>query len=148
MTSFHHRHSYATRFPRLAFPCAPTPVTAPQWLAFNHVLADELAWPADLRDSDAGLALFSGNQLPSWVKPHALAYAGHQFAQFVPQLGDGRAILLGEVAQGEDWVDVQLKGSGRTPFSRGGESFTGRYRTICTASQPTRVTPAIHGLCY
>lgn len=142
MTSFHHRHSYATRFPRLAFPCAPTPVTAPQWLAFNHVLADELAWPADLRDSDAGLALFSGNQLPSWVKPHALAYAGHQFAQFVPQLGDGRAVLLGEVAQGEDWVDVQLKGSGRTPFSRGGD---GRA-ALGPVLREYLVSEAMHGL--
>lgn len=124
MTAFRSSQSYATQFPQLARACQPTPVIAPQWLAFNHALADELAWPSAWRDTQAGLELFAGNTLPSWVTPHALAYAGHQFAHFVPQLGDGRALLLTEVElddQGQQRVDVQLKGAGRTPFSRGGD---------------------------
>ena len=70
----------------------------------------------------AGAALLVGNEIPSGAEPLALAYAGHQFGGFVPQLGDGRAILLGEVV-GKDGQrrDIQLKGSGRTPFSRGGD---------------------------
>jgi uncharacterized protein YdiU (UPF0061 family) len=75
-----------------------------------------------LRSEREGATWFSGNQTPEDADPIALAYAGHQFGGFVPQLGDGRAILLGERV-GRDGVrrDIQLKGSGRTPFSRNGD---------------------------
>jgi uncharacterized protein YdiU (UPF0061 family) len=101
---------------------APTPVSGPKLIRFNHALAAELG--LDLaRLGEGGLAaMFSGNLLPPHAEPIALAYAGHQFGQFVPQLGDGRAILLGEL---EDRAgmrrDIQLKGSGPTPFSRNGD---------------------------
>jgi len=100
----------------------PTPVRTPNLIRFNEPLAEELG--LDTTDTDeAELAvLFSGNQLPEGAEPIALAYAGHQFGNFVPQLGDGRAILLGEVIDGHHKRrDIQLKGAGRTPFSRGGD---------------------------
>lgn len=100
----------------------PTPVKAPQLIAFNRQLAKELGLELDDK-SDAELAqIFSGNQLLQGSQPLSMAYAAHQFGNFVPKLGDGRAILLGEVIdqQGQR-RDVQLKGAGRTPFSRRGD---------------------------
>jgi uncharacterized protein YdiU (UPF0061 family) len=100
----------------------PTPVPEPRLLRFNHGLAAELGIDVSGLD-DATLAqIFSGNRLPEGAEPIAMAYAGHQFGQFVPQLGDGRAILLGEVIDRDGRRrDIQLKGSGRTPYSRGGD---------------------------
>jgi uncharacterized protein YdiU (UPF0061 family) len=97
----------------------PVPVKAPRLIKLNEALARELgADPAALQDA----GIFAGNSVPPGAEPLAMAYAGHQFGNFVPQLGDGRAILLGEVV-GLDGVrrDIQLKGAGRTPFSRGGD---------------------------
>jgi len=101
---------------------SPTPVAAPRLVAFNATLARELGIEPDGLSDDTAAALFSGNALPEDAEPIAMAYAGHQFGQFVPQLGDGRALLVGEVV-GRDGVrrDIQLKGAGRTPFSRGGD---------------------------
>ena len=100
----------------------PSPVTAPRWIAFNHDLAETLGLDADGLHSDLGLSFFSGNRVPEGAEPIATAYAGHQFGGFSPQLGDGRAILLGET-MGRDGVrrDIQLKGAGPTPFSRRGD---------------------------
>jgi uncharacterized protein YdiU (UPF0061 family) len=100
---------------------APTPVKDPRLVVVNSRLADELDFDPAVLERE-GAALFSGNQTPDDADPIALAYAGHQFAGFAPQLGDGRAILLGERV-GRDGVrrDIQLKGSGRTPFSRNGD---------------------------
>ncbi len=115
-------NSYA-RLPEHFFArLSPTPVPQPGLIAVNEALADELAIdPAHLR-SEAGIAWLAGNALPEGAEPLAAAYAGHQFGGFVPQLGDGRAILLGEVV-GRDGVrrDLQLKGAGPTPWSRGGD---------------------------
>lgn len=103
-------------------PMNPVPVTAPRLIAFNRELAEFLG--LDMPDSaEAELAaLFGGNAVPEGARPVAMAYAGHQFGNFVPQLGDGRAVLLGEV-EGRDGLlrDVHLKGAGATPFSRGGD---------------------------
>jgi uncharacterized protein YdiU (UPF0061 family) len=120
--SIHSEHSYSQLDPRLSASCEPTPVMQPQWLAVNTELAEYLGIPEDLLASEQGLPFFAGNALPDWAQPAALGYAGHQFANYVPQLGDGRALLLAEViaADGKRF-DVQLKGSGRTPFSRGGD---------------------------
>lgn len=95
---------------------------APRLLAFNHALAERLGLQAS-DASDAQLArFFSGEELPDGADPLALAYAGHQFGHFSPQLGDGRALLLGEiVAPDGARFDLQLKGSGPTPFSRNGD---------------------------
>jgi uncharacterized protein YdiU (UPF0061 family) len=100
---------------------APVPVRDPRLVIFNSRLAEELGFDPAVVEREA-TTWFSGNQTPDDADPIALAYAGHQFGNFVPQLGDGRAILLGERV-GRDGVrrDIQLKGSGRTPFSRNGD---------------------------
>lgn len=100
----------------------PTEVPQPILLRANDALASELRIDPRWLSSDEALAIFSGNESAAGSEPIAQAYAGHQFAHFVPQLGDGRAILLGEVlgASGQRF-DIQLKGSGRTPFSRNGD---------------------------
>ncbi|MDX1678170.1 protein adenylyltransferase SelO [Arsukibacterium sp.] len=115
-------HSYQTLPDRLYSACQPTAVTAPEWLAFNESLADELMLPTPLRATEQGLWLFSGNKLANWCQPVAQAYAGHQFANYVPRLGDGRALLLAEVISSNGQrFDLQLKGAGPTPYSRGGD---------------------------
>jgi uncharacterized protein YdiU (UPF0061 family) len=98
------------------------PATAPRWMCFNRALATELGLDAEALAGDAGLAVFAGNVLPEGAQPIAQAYAGHQFGGFSPQLGDGRALLLGELIDTSGRRrDIALKGSGRTPFSRGGD---------------------------
>ena len=101
----------------------PENVPQPRLLAWNSELAEELGLTG-LASSEERLArIFSGNELPAGAEPIALAYAGHQFGHFVPQLGDGRAVLLGELIGPRDGrrYDLQLKGSGQTPFSRRGD---------------------------
>src|SRR3712207_4305521 len=102
----------------------PAPVAAPRLVRVNAGLAERLGLDPDGLAGPEGVEVLAGNRVPEGAEPVALAYAGHQFGQFVPQLGDGRAILLGEVV-GRDGVrrDIQLKGSGRTPFSRGGDGW-------------------------
>ena len=100
----------------------PTPVRAPAWLAVNEALGAELGLGPDELRSPEMLAALAGNRLLPGMDPIALAYAGHQFGSFNPRLGDGRAILLGEVRHRDGKRrDVQLKGAGPTPFSRGGD---------------------------
>ena len=101
----------------------PTPVQDPQLFLWNTNLAEQLMIPNELKHDPVALAhAFSGNSIMPGSEPVATVYAGHQFGSFVPQLGDGRAHLLGEVLDqfGQRW-DIQLKGSGRTSFSRGGD---------------------------
>src|SRR3989454_7741610 len=98
------------------------PVARPRLVKLNRELAEELGLDAGALDSEEGARIFAGNQSPEGAIPLAQAYAGHQFGGFVPQLGDGRALLLGEVIDRYGRRrDIQLKGSGRTPFSRGGD---------------------------
>jgi uncharacterized protein YdiU (UPF0061 family) len=97
-------------------------VPEPKLIRLNLELAAQLSLDADWLQSADGIAMLAGNATPEGAEPIAQAYAGHQFGGFVPQLGDGRALLLGEViAANGGRYDVQLKGSGRTPFSRGGD---------------------------
>jgi uncharacterized protein YdiU (UPF0061 family) len=100
----------------------PTPVSDPRLVIVNTELAESLGLNPDALASPEGVEVLAGNRVPEAAEPIALSYAGHQFGQFVPQLGDGRAILLGEVV-GADGPrrDIQLKGAGRTPFSRGAD---------------------------
>src|SRR5881397_1408410 len=101
---------------------APTPVAAPRLIKLNRALAVHLGLDPDVLESPEGAEILAGKRLPDGADPIAMAYAGHQFGHFVPQLGDGRAILLGEVVDRQGVRrDLQLKGSGRTPFSRGGD---------------------------
>jgi serine/tyrosine/threonine adenylyltransferase len=101
---------------------APTPVAAPRLIKLNRPLAVQLGLDPDLLEGPEGAEILAGKTVPAGAEPIAMAYAGHQFGHFVPQLGDGRAILLGEVID-KDGVrrDIQLKGSGPTPFSRRGD---------------------------
>jgi serine/tyrosine/threonine adenylyltransferase len=100
----------------------PTPVATPRLVKVNVELARDLGLDPDALASAQGVAILAGNLVAVGSEPIGMAYAGHQFGHFVPQLGDGRANLLGEVVR-RDGVryDIQLKGSGRTPFSRGGD---------------------------
>jgi serine/tyrosine/threonine adenylyltransferase len=100
----------------------PRPVAAPRLIKLNTDLARTLGLDPDMLTTSEGVEILAGNRLAAGSEPLAIAYAGHQFGAFVPQLGDGRANLLGEVI-GRDGVrcDIQLKGSGPTPFSRGGD---------------------------
>jgi len=100
----------------------PARVPDPQLIGLNANLAEKLGLDVDWLRSPSGVAMLAGNTLPDGAEPIAQAYAGHQFGGFVPQLGDGRAILLGEIIDTDGARrDLQLKGSGRTPFSRGGD---------------------------
>jgi uncharacterized protein YdiU (UPF0061 family) len=115
-------NSYARLPDRFFARLPPTPVAAPRLVRLNEKLARHLGLdPAQLATPE-GVAILAGNRVPERGEPLAMAYAGHQFGHFVPQLGDGRAILLGEVVD-RDGVrrDIQLKGSGPTPFSRQGD---------------------------
>ena len=100
----------------------PVPVSAPSLLTVNDSLALELGLDPQWLASTDGVAHLAGNAVPEGAQPRAQAYAGHQFGQFSPLLGDGRAHLLGEVVDAHGARrDLGLKGSGRTPFSRGGD---------------------------
>lgn len=115
-------NTYVRLPPRFYAKIDPTPVAHPKLVRINARVADRLGIdPAELA-SPEGVEALGGKRVLEGSEPIALAYAGHQFGNFVPRLGDGRAILLGEVV-GRDGGrrDVQLKGSGRTPFSRGGD---------------------------
>jgi protein adenylyltransferase len=115
-------HSYACLPERFYARLAPTAVRSPRLVQFNYLLAEELSLDAQEWDDETGVAVLAGNCLPTWAKPLAMAYAGHQFGHFSPQLGDGRAILLGEIIDRHGQRrDLHLKGAGRTPFSRGGD---------------------------
>jgi uncharacterized protein YdiU (UPF0061 family) len=121
----------------------PARVAQPQLVKFNAALAEELGLDDAAIAAMGPAGIFSGNIVPSGAEPIAMAYAGHQFGNFVPQLGDGRAILLGEVIDRSGMRrDIQLKGAGRTPFSRGGDG--------CAALGPVLreylVSEAMHAL--
>jgi uncharacterized protein YdiU (UPF0061 family) len=120
--SLNFEHSYAEQLPGFFATLDPTPVPNPSLLQFNTPLAIELGLDCEQLTPDVVQQLFSGNALPRDAQPIAQVYAGHQFGNFVPQLGDGRALLLGEIPdQNGKRRDVALKGSGATPFSRGGD---------------------------
>lgn len=115
-------NSYARLPDRFYERVKPTTVPEPTLLKLNVSLAEQLGLSPETLQSPAGLAILAGNEIPNDAEPIAAAYAGHQFGNFVPKLGDGRAILLGEInnTSGER-RDIQLKGSGPTPFSRRGD---------------------------
>ncbi|TAA69745.1 protein adenylyltransferase SelO [Planococcus salinarum] len=99
----------------------PEPARTPELVIFNKELAESLGLDAELLNSDSGAGIFSGTEIPEGAEPIAQAYAGHQFGNFT-MLGDGRAVLLGEqLAPDGQRFDIQLKGSGKTAYSRGGD---------------------------
>ena len=115
-------NTYARELEGFYVPWKATQVPRPKLVKFNRDLAEELGLDADALDTDEGARIFAGNETPKGSLPLAQAYAGHQFGGFVPQLGDGRALLIGEVIDRHGRRrDIQLKGSGPTPFSRAGD---------------------------
>jgi len=121
MAGWRLEHTYAELPELFHSPAAPTPVREPRLVAFNQPLATALGLEPETLERAEGAAIFAGNALPEGGRPIAQAYAGHQFGHFTA-LGDGRAILLGEqTTPFGDRVDIQLKGAGRTRFSRGGD---------------------------
>ena len=122
MTEIAFENTYARLPQRFYARLDPTPVATPKLVKLNVALARKLGLDPDALASPEGVEILAGNRVAKGSEPLAQAYAGHQFGHFVPQLGDGRANLLGEV-MGLDGMqyDIQLKGSGPTPFSRGGD---------------------------
>jgi uncharacterized protein YdiU (UPF0061 family) len=119
---FPFEHTYAALPANFFARVSPTPVTAPRLIKLNRPLAVHLGLDPDRLSSPEGTEILAGKRIPEGADPIAMAYAGHQFGHFVPQLGDGRAILLGEVIDADGVRrDIQLKGSGPTPFSRQGD---------------------------
>ena len=122
MQHFKFDNTYARELSGLFAAARPAGAPSPALLFLNQPLADELGLDPAVLGGAEGAALFSGNHLPDGAEPIAQAYAGHQFGGFSPQLGDGRALLLGElIDRHQRRRDLALKGSGRTPFSRGGD---------------------------
>src|SRR3954470_9322493 len=115
-------NSYARLPERFFARVDPTPVREPRLIRVNAELALRLGLDADALRTQEGVEILAGNRIAPGSEPIAAAYAGHQFGGFVPQLGDGRAILLGEVVdRSKARRDIQLKGPGPTPFSRRGD---------------------------
>ena len=120
--SLNFQHSYAEQLAGFYTSLAPVGFSKPSLLQFNGSVAIELGLDIEVLTPNVAEQIFSGSLIPSDARPIAQAYAGHQFGHFVPQLGDGRALLLGEISdQRGNLRDVALKGSGVTPFSRGGD---------------------------
>ena len=120
--NFSFEHSFVDNLGGLYEKCRPESVSSPSMLFFNYQLAEELNLNPLHLDSDEGLQFFSGNKTPIGSIQIAQAYAGHQFGHYNPKMGDGRAILLGEVIDANKHRrDIQLKGCGQTPFSRRGD---------------------------
>ncbi len=115
-------HTYAGLGPAFSTPQAPDPVSEPQLLLWNQALADTLGWSGDPQSDPTQLAALAGNTPLPNSHPIATVYAGHQFGQYNPQLGDGRATLLGEwLTPSGARFDIQLKGAGPTAYSRSGD---------------------------
>lgn len=111
---------YAHTFPELVRPATPAPTPDPHIVVLNEQLADELGLDSEWLTTTEGINFLLGHQLPDTTTPVAQAYAGHQFGAYAPLLGDGRAILTGELTVNDALVDIHVKGSGPTPFSRPG----------------------------
>ncbi|MHC8607709.1 protein adenylyltransferase SelO [Paenarthrobacter ureafaciens] len=113
---------FATEFPELSVPWRAEQAPAPQLVVLNEELAGELGLDTAFLRSEEGVRLLLGGAVPAGAAPVAQAYAGHQFGWYSPRLGDGRALLLGELTDVEGRIrDLHLKGSGRTPFARNGD---------------------------
>ena len=121
-TVFQFDNSYAQLPERFYASLPPSPVPSPRLIRLNEVLARHLGLDPGQLSNESGIEILAGNRVPDGATPLAMAYAGFQFGGWVPQLGDGRAILLGEVIDADGVRrDIQLKGAGRTPFSRMGD---------------------------
>ncbi|MDO9400060.1 MAG: YdiU family protein [Polaromonas sp.] len=120
----------------------PSPLPSPYWVSRNQAMARELGLDPAWFESQAALALFTGNLVAAGCQPLASVYSGHQFGQWAGQLGDGRALLLGELETAHGPQEIQLKGAGRTPYSRMGDG-----RAVLRSSiREYLCSEALHGL--
>ncbi|WP_110240127.1 protein adenylyltransferase SelO [Nocardioides gilvus] len=117
------QHGFAEQLPELARKASAAPVPAPQLIVLNEPLARELGLDVEWLRTEDGVLFLLGLNLPEGAMPVAQLYSGHQFGGYSPQLGDGRALLLGEVETPDGLRDIHLKGSGPTPFTRGGDGL-------------------------
>ena len=132
-------HGFAALGPDFFTELRPTPLPAPHWVGMSSAVAQLIGLEPSLLRTDEALQAFTGNTLLPGSQPLATAYSGHQFGVWAGQLGDGRAILLGETTHG--W-EVQLKGAGRTPYSRMGDG-----RAVLRSSiREFLCSEAMHGL--
>jgi uncharacterized protein YdiU (UPF0061 family) len=135
----HWKPGFQTLGPAFLTHLRPTPLPDPYWVGHSEAVARELGLPADWRQSDTTLSALTGSLPVADTNPFATVYSGHQFGVWAGQLGDGRAIMLGETAGG---LEVQLKGAGRTPYSRGGDG-----RAVLRSSiREFLCSEAMHGL--
>ncbi|MEO8298728.1 MAG: protein adenylyltransferase SelO family protein, partial [Burkholderiales bacterium] len=133
---------YAALGPALARPWAGQPLPAPRWLTTSADTARLLGWPADWWQAPGALAAFSGGAPWPSMASVATVYSGHQFGVWAGQLGDGRALLLGELTTPHGGMEIQLKGSGLTPYSRMGDG-----RAVLRSSiREYLCSEAMHGL--
>lgn len=135
--------NYAEVFPELVKPATPAPTPAPKLVVLNHQLAADLGLDPKWLATDEGIDFLLGHQLPDTTTPVAQAYAGHQFGGYVPLLGDGRAVLTGELTVDDELVDIHLKGSGPTPFSRPGSDG---FAALGPMLREYLVSEAVHAL--
>jgi uncharacterized protein YdiU (UPF0061 family) len=148
-------NSYVKQTDRFYSPQAPATVPTPALIRINRHLASSLGIDPQWLASPEGIATMAGNHIPDGAEPIATVYAGHQFGGWNPQLGDGRAVLLGElIADNGTRYDWQLKGSGRTPYSRGGDGKSPlgpvlREYILCEAMAALKVptTRALGAVC-
>jgi uncharacterized protein YdiU (UPF0061 family) len=134
---------FARDFPEMAISWRAEGIPAPELLVLNEPLATELALDPDFLRSADGIGLLTGHRLPADATPVAQAYAGHQFGWYAPRLGDGRALLLGELTHADGLLrDVHLKGAGRTPFGRGGDGLA----VVGSMLREYLVSEAMHAL--
>ena len=144
-------HRFAALGPAFHTELRPTPLPAPYPVAHNPALARELGLDPDWLSSDEGVQAFTGNTLLPGTRPLASVYSGHQFGQWAGQLGDGRAILLGEIEAEAGPQEVQLKGAGLTPYSRMGDGRAVLRSSIreflCSEAMHALGIPTTRALC-
>jgi uncharacterized protein YdiU (UPF0061 family) len=145
------RNSFAGLGPHFSTPLQPSPLPAPYWVGRSEALARELGLEEESWATDEALHTLTGNRTAPGSAPLASVYSGHQFGQWAGQLGDGRAILLGEVAVAEGTQEIQLKGAGRTPYSRGGDGRAVLRSSIreflCSEAMHALGIPTTRALC-
>jgi uncharacterized protein YdiU (UPF0061 family) len=129
----------------------PSPVPEPAWVCRNFELAQRLGLPQNWLEGTEGLAVFSGNGLWDGMQSRASVYSGHQFGQWAGQLGDGRALSLGEFETAQGAIEIQLKGAGKTPFSRMGDGRAVLRSSIreylCSEAMAGLGIPSTRALC-
>jgi len=142
---------YASLGPAFSAEVLPSPVPEPYWVAQNHALQADYALPDDWLNTHEALAVFSGNGLWDGMASRATVYSGHQFGHWAGQLGDGRALALGEFQTSQGCFEVQLKGAGKTPFSRMGDGRAVLRSSIreylCSEAMAALGIPTTRALC-